>query len=63
MLSGLSPFIKATRRLFLTARLQRLKREVAYMQSQLDRAPLAIAAHRAHITRTLLDLQKLEQQP
>lgn len=63
MLSGhFSPFI-GLRRLYLVSRLRRLEREVAYMQGVLHRTPLAMAAHRVHINRTLLDLRKLEQQP
>lgn len=63
MLSALFPPFIGLRRLFLVARLRRLEREVAYMRSVIDRAPLAMAAHRVHINRTLLDLQQLEQQP
>ena len=33
------------------------------MQGVLHRTPLAMAEHRVHINRTLLDLRKLEQQP
>lgn len=62
LIGRFSPFI-GLRRLFLVARLRRLEREVAYMQSVIDRAPLAMAAHRVHINRTLLDLQQLEQRP
>lgn len=63
MLSVANAFITGLRRVTLLARLRRLEREVAYMQCVIDRAPLAMAAHRVHIKRTLLDLQQLEQQP
>lgn len=63
MLSIARAFITGLRRVTLLARLRRLEREVAYMQSVIDRAPLAMATHRVHINRTLLDLQQLEQRP
>ena len=63
MLSVARAFVTGLRRVTLLARLRRLEREAAYMQGVIDRAPLAIAAHRVHINRTLLDLQQLEQRP